>query len=267
MKFTFKGTKNRSGKRTTFTEDIQIPIEFESHPMEFLDPMDKSDIMYKRDLHVILDYFPYSKPLKKESNPTWKEVAKRWEEVANLHEKRASEWKEIALKYKAIILGEKLNSPTVQSSLESGLPVDMKLNWNAGWLSPNGDFYGTNGDMSQMLHNELSDKLYEIGIIPQLESISTNPDRWLGENGWTKIHGNWILYEGYLIAKRTSFQDEFDMPIVKAVPMTKEQRDQISLYGKLCHGGKLRFGYKQEPISAARFEMIDDASIWKLFDF
>ena len=232
-----------------------------------------TDMMYKRDLMTILDYSIYVKT-KKEKKVTWKDVAKeleglakKWEEVATINENTANMWKAIALDYKAMLLGQTKEihkTCTSESSLERGLPVDITLNWSAGWLCPKGFFYGTNGHINEMLHNKLANKLQEIGLVDYKE---TNPDNWLLERGWTKIHGNWILYEGYLIAKRSKFQNELNMPLVKAIPMTKEQMQQISLYGKLCHGGRLKFGLRQELMSIARFEMIDAALIWKLFDF
>lgn len=274
MKFRFIGIKNGSGNKSTFIENISIPKEFEDDPIDFIDSLDKSDIMSKRDLMTILDYDIYVKPTKKEKKTKWKDVALKWEEAYNLvlensntWERRANEWKKIALRYKSFISGESkenLETNNIASSLESGLPVDIKLNWDAGWLSPKGIFYGANGHINEMLHNKLANKLQEMGLIDYKE---TNPDNWLLERGWTKIHGNWILYEGYLIAKRSKFQYELNMPLVKAIPMTKEQRQQISLYGKICHGGILKFGLKQELMSSARFEMIDAALVWKLFDF
>lgn len=272
MKIRFIALKY-SGKKTTFIEDISIPKEYIEDPLSYIGLLDMTDMMHKRDLMTILDYSIYVKS-KKEKKVTWKDVALKWEEAYNLAlensdtwERCANEWKKIALRYKSFISGEtkeNLETNTIESSLESGLPVDIKLNWDAGWLCPKGLFYGTNGHINEMLHNKLANKLQEIGLIDYKE---TNPDNWLLERGWTKIHGNWILYEGYLIAKRSKFQNELNMPFVKAIPMTKEQMQQISLYGKLCHGGRLKFGLKQELMSVARFEMIDAALVWKLFDF
>lgn len=61
MKIKFIAIKNGSGNKSTFIENIQIPLEFENDPMDFLDSFDTSDIMDKRGLYSIIDYFPYIK--------------------------------------------------------------------------------------------------------------------------------------------------------------------------------------------------------------
>jgi hypothetical protein len=139
-------------------------------------------------------------------------------------------------------------------------------NYSGGWLSPNGDFYGMDGEYSDMIHAQLGDKLLELGLISEDED-SHNPDGWLCNNGWVKIHLDWILYDGYLIAKRSKMQDDFDMPIIQAIPMTDKQREKIYLYGSLCWGGALNFGMNKQLISTAKFKMIEAPMIWKLFDF
>jgi hypothetical protein len=133
-------------------------------------------------------------------------------------------------------------------------PVDILQNYTAGWLSPEGDYYALNGEIANMLHLNIADKLQEMGIIP--EDCLTK-DSWLEENGWVKIHKDWILYGGW-------FNDKLDKP---NVPMTEIQRKKIYEYGQLCHRGLLKFGFRMERISAARFQMTEDLMLKKLFDF
>jgi len=133
-------------------------------------------------------------------------------------------------------------------------PVDIMNNYSAGWLSPEGTFYGLNGEIANMLHNQIADMLQEIGIIPQEEPNKfrpddmdeINPDSWLEQHGWVKIHGNNIHFAGCL-----------NVDIDKEnVQMTDEQIQIIYKYLQICHGGIVRMGWKQEKISAARFQMI-----------
>lgn len=110
-----------------------------------------------------------------------------------------------------------------------------------------------------MLHNQIADALVAAHIIPLKDGdtiVSKNPDTWLGKNGWVKIHGDWILYDGYM-------QSLYRMPLV---PITDKQIEQISLYGKTCHGDKLYFGLEKQFCSGTRFGFIDKPMIAKLFD-
>lgn len=139
-------------------------------------------------------------------------------------------------------------------------PVTITDNYSAGWLAPNGDYYGLNGEISNMLHNTLADAIRErIKVLDGVDVLSggdNNMDGYLMRNGWIKIHGNWILYDGYL-------QSRYNMPLV---PITDEQISQLSLYGKVCHGDKLFFGFQKQFCSGTRLSMMDKPMIAKLFD-
>lgn len=136
------------------------------------------------------------------------------------------------------------------------LPTDITLGYDAGWLSPEGDFYGMNGDMDNMLHNQLSDLLFEEGIIPKDYEISK--DSWLEEHGWVKIHNDWILFDPYEYDK-TDYQFK-----IKRY-MTKEQVNEIYKYGKSVYSGFLKFGYLHTKISMTNFMALSDASRSMMF--
>ena len=131
------------------------------------------------------------------------------------------------------------------------LPVDITKGYDAGWLSPEGLFYGMNGNMNDMLHIQISDLLKEEGIIPKDE---ITPCGWLEDNGWVKIHGDWILF---------NCQDH-EFKITRSI--TKEQLDSIFNYGKSCYKeGILRFGYRMTRLSVATFKYIDNPKRNELF--
>lgn len=143
-------------------------------------------------------------------------------------------------------------------------PVDITNGYNAGWLAPNGDFYGLNGEISNMLHIQIADALSSAGVIPIGDKSSSgevtnnrmNPDAWLEQNGWVKIHGNWILFDGWN-------QYKLDK---QNIAITQQQKDKIYEYGQICCDGVLQLGYTKESISAARFQMADIPMLKKYFE-
>jgi len=292
IKVKFKAIEHHGGIYT-FIEDIDVPDDLTSveEQDQYIDDLDKSHIMISHELPAIIDFWRYVKKpraAKTAKQPTWKEISKLWEtnckealESAEFWKHNSETWKGYALKYREIIeqnlLGKvpyfKEDIETIidikpkQNSLDTGLPVDITKGYSGGWLAPNGDFYGMDGDYAEMIHAQLGDKLLELGIIPEEEDGFHNPDSWLCNNGWVKIHFDWVLYEGYLRAKRTKIQDDYNMPVIQAIPMTKEQRKQIAIYGEMCYDGALKFGLEKNHISIARFKMTESPMIWKLFDY
>jgi hypothetical protein len=76
----------------------------------------------------------------------------------------------------------------------------------------------------------------------------------LEQNGWVKIHGNWILFDGWNLCNLKK----------ENIAMTEKQKDAIYKYGQACCDGLLKLGYSQETISAARFNMTDLLILKKL---
>ena len=146
---------------------------------------------------------------------------------------------------------------SIQKTIENGIkPVQIIHKYDAGWLSPNGDYYGLNGEIANMLHIQIADALQEIGIVPK-NIGDHNPDSWLSRHGWVKIHHDHILYDGY-------YQAAFGMELI---PLTDIQIKKIALYGNTCYGGVLRFGLSMERRSAALFESCDESARARLLDY
>lgn len=68
--------------------------------------------------------------------------------------------------------------------------------YDAGWLSPDGKFYGENGPASCMIHLRIAEKL---------NGGDLDGDRKLEEKGWIKIHGNEVY--GTFIGDMTPKKD------------------------------------------------------------
>ena len=127
------------------------------------------------------------------------------------------------------------------------VPVDIMDNYSAGWLSPTGDYYGLNGEIANMLHNQIADALQEQGIIPDTKDefgVEVNPDAWMEQNGWVKIHDNNINYAGCINNKLG----------LKNINITSVQIKLIYDYIQILHNGIMRLGWKQEKVSASKFE-------------
>jgi len=106
-----------------------------------------------------------------------------------------------------------------------------------------------------MLHNQIASALYEAGVIPEGEDNEGNPDGWLEQNGWVKIHGNNINFAGCLnvrIGKRN-------------VDLTDIQIKKIYEYCALCHNGMVKAGWRLEQVSAIRFKDIAEADLEGLY--
>jgi len=131
---------------------------------------------------------------------------------------------------------------------EKGIePVNIEDGYDAGWLAPDGTYYGLNGEIANMLHNRIADSLVEAGIIPNTHDEGENPDNWLLKHGWIRQHGNWILYDGYIIAQLGK----------KEIPISEEQKEALRKFAYKCHKGILSLGYKRINVTGTMLMMID----------
>lgn len=132
-----------------------------------------------------------------------------------------------------------------QTELE---PVEITEGYDAGWLSPDGDFYGLNGSTENLLHLNIAERLLASKKIPVKEM--RNPDRWLEENGWVKVHHDWILFSGSFYGKT----------------LTEAQIEKLYRYGQVCHRGVLRLGTAQTQITAVRLRATEPLMLNKLLN-
>ena len=155
-------------------------------------------------------------------------------------------------KYRDNLLDNFLQSEReIGETIKRGIqPVEITDNYDAGWLSPRGVFYGLNGEYANMLHIQIADALMQARVIPR--EADCNADVWLEENGWVKIHGNIIHYDGYSQNPK--------------VRITEKQREELVRYGNVCHRGLLKFGYKFNLISMPIFSSIEPLMLGKLFE-
>jgi len=139
-------------------------------------------------------------------------------------------------------------SKEIGETIEKGIePVDIMDNYSAGWLSPEGDYYALNGEIANMLHIQIADALQEKGIIPlhevETDGVEINPDSWLEQHGWVKIHGNNVQFGGCLNSKIG----------LQNVNMTEKQILLIRDYITNCHACIIKAGWRLELASIGMF--------------
>jgi hypothetical protein len=126
-------------------------------------------------------------------------------------------------------------------------PVDIMDNYSAGWLSPDGVYYGLNGEIANMLHIQIADMLQEKGIVPSKPEgevgAELNAFEWLENHGWVKIHENNIQFDGCNNFQRSK----------KNVDLTDKQITIIRDYITNCHQCLIKAGWRMEKQSIGMF--------------
>lgn len=118
--------------------------------------------------------------------------------------------------------------------------------YDAGWLSPDGKFYGENGPTSSMIHLRLAEKLKpDVG----------NSDYELEKEGWIKIHGNEVY-------------GAFGIAFANYCP-TDIQIKLICSYIDKFYGGKLytrsRIVSARPPVSTHKLLQMDKFKLNEIF--
>jgi len=126
-------------------------------------------------------------------------------------------------------------------------PNDITDLNDAGWLAPNGDWYGLNGVQANYLHNQLADMLYKAKIVPT-RGNKANPDVWLEKHGWLKVHGHKVFYGHYFYREQGAIKEYLDP--------TEEQLEALYKYGQL-KGGYLQLGMGNHHVTAVNIQSID----------
>jgi hypothetical protein len=139
----------------------------------------------------------------------------------------------------------------IDAIVEKGIePVDIMDKYDAGWLSPDGVFYGLNGEIANMLHIQIADALQEKGLIPSKPEgevgTELNAFEWLEIHGWVKIHENNIHFDGC-----NNFQKS-----KKNVDLTDKQIEIIRDYITNCHACLIKAGWRMEKQSIGMFSSL-----------
>ena len=157
------------------------------------------------------------------------------------------------------------------------LKKDIMDGYDAGWLSPDGEFYGADGETSAMIHMNLAEQIFNapcniyavrmekdgVSIMGGIES----PEYWLEKHGWIKIHHDDCY--GAFIGHRNE-EPTPDYPY--AYNPTDIQIKMICNYADKFYGGKFYteanvFGrdIHPDPYSTYAVRQMDDLKIHEIF--
>lgn len=156
--------------------------------------------------------------------------------------------------YKKQIIDDVNSTPLGNEYMRIGI-VEKNImdGYDAGWLSPDGKFYGENGPTSNMIH---------LSIAECLKKNNLNGDRELENEGWIKIHDDEVY--GCFIGK---LKPSSDFPF--AYCPTEIQVKMICDYIDKYHNGKLYTRPKivktTDAISTYKLRQMDKFMLHKLF--
>lgn len=156
--------------------------------------------------------------------------------------------------YKKHIIDDVNSTPLGNEYMRIGI-VEKNImdGYDAGWLSPDGKFYGENGPTSNMIH---------LSIAECLKKNNLNGDRELENEGWIKIHDDEVY--GCFIGE---LKPSSDFPF--AYCPTEIQVKMICDYIDKYHNGKLYTRPKivetTDAISTYKLRQMNKFMLHKLF--
>jgi len=181
------------------------------------------------------------------------------------------------VKYKETLYGDILKTKYGNEFAKNGIiKKDILDGYDAGWLSPNGEYYGANGETSAMIHMNLAEQIFKGNNVYAARMAKDNvsiwsgmdsPEYWLEKHGWVKIHHDDCY--GAFIGHRNE-EPTPDYPY--AYNPTDIQIKMICNYADKFYGGKFyteanalgRITHT-EPYSTYAVRQMDDLKIHEIF--
>lgn len=156
------------------------------------------------------------------------------------------------------------------------LKKDIMDGYDAGWLSPEGEYYGGNGETSSMIHLNIAEQIFKGNNVYAVRMMNDgvqswggtdSPDYWLEKHGWVKIHHNDCY--GAFIGRRNE-EPTPDYPY--AYNPTDVQIKMICDYADKFYGGKFyteanAFGrdIHPDPYTTYAVRQMDEFKIHEIF--
>ena len=138
--------------------------------------------------------------------------------------------------------------------------------YDAGWLSPDGDFYGGMGGTSAMIHMNLADKMFkkllDKDVLKKKEHSlfggTEDPEQYLTKHGWMKIHHNEIY---------GTFMHDPDGEY--SYCPTEKQISEICRYADIYYNGNIythpQIVRSTDPISTYKLRQMDKFKLNEIF--
>jgi hypothetical protein len=145
------------------------------------------------------------------------------------------------------------------------LQKDILDGYDAGWLSPEGIFYGMNGDTSSLLHVQIAEDLSKGIYKDKIETNKfgfRNSETYFTDHSWLKIHHNEVY--GYFRLYKDDKED------TRLFSPTNEQIKSLCEYADKFFGGKVytspQIVKHTEPVSTYKIRQADEFALRKIFD-
>lgn len=128
-------------------------------------------------------------------------------------------------------------------------PVDIRKNWDAGFIAPTGEVYAMNGQTYMFIHLRIAEKIAEMLMIAEKKD---EPIDWtISRMGWVRFHSGKILW---------------DAPLADALGqasqrLTDAQKRKIIEYGKYCCNGNLSLGLHGKFVTTEEFKNASDEDL------
>jgi len=181
--------------------------------------------------------------------------------------------------YKKKLFDDIFNTKFGRELINNGiLKKDIMDGYDAGWLSPDGEFYGGDGDTSAMIHMDLAEQIfnaphnkYAIQMIKDGVSIMdiNSPEQWLTSHGWIKIHYN-DCYGSFIGRRDEVPTNDYPYPYCPTEIQIKMICDYIDKYynGKFYTEanamGRIRH---TEPFTTYKVRQMDEFKLHEIFGF
>ena len=152
---------------------------------------------------------------------------------------------------------------------------DIEDGYDAGWLSPEGEFIGANGETASMIHMCLAEDILKgnsiYGVQMNKDGVSewsgtNSPERWLETHGWLKVHHDEIY--GYFRWNKTPEADDEKQLYCP----TEKQIELVCKYVDKYYGGKfyqapliLRDRY-DKPLYTRDIKQMDEIALHNAFN-
>ena len=151
------------------------------------------------------------------------------------------------------------------------LKKDILDGYDAGWLSPEGEFFGRNGETREMIHLRIAEKLFEentkYGEQMHKDGVkiwgsSESPERWLEKHGWVKIHHQ-DCHGSFIGSKDWTEYPYCPTPIqVKMICAYADKHYNGKFYTEPDAFGRFRH---TEPYSTYKVKQMDEVMLHSIF--